>query len=220
MTAFVFYRSVTIFFLLLPAAAVYPFIRRKHFCKKRQEELRLQFKEAILILSSSLTAGYSVENAFAVSVRELELLYGAEAMITQEFSYLVNQLRMNRTIEALLTEFSERSGIEEIETFSEIFAVSKRSRGELVSVVSHVAHIIGDRIQVREEILTMTAEKQFEQKIMNLVPYLIVLYVDFSSPGFFSQMYDTMAGRMVMTGCLAVYLTSCVLSAKILRIDL
>ncbi len=187
---------------------------------RRKEALRQQFKEAVLILSSSLGAGYSVENAFAASLRELEELYGAEGMITVEFSYISYQLRMNRTIETLLAEFAARSGLEEIKNFAEIFAVSKRSRGELVSVVDHTVHVISDRLQVREEILTMTAEKQFEQKIMNLVPYFIVFYIEFSSPGFFSQMYVTTAGRVVMTGCLIVYVTACFLALKILNIEL
>ena len=82
-----------------------------------------------------------------------------------------------------------------------------------------VVHVISDRIQVREEILTMTAEKQFEQRIMNLMPYLIVLYVDLSSPGFFSQMYETAVGRVVMTGCLVVYLLAWRVSGKILQIE-
>ena len=127
-----------------------------------------------------------------------------EGMITREFSYLASQLKMNRTVEALLSSFAKRSGLDEVEKFSVNFTVSKRSRGELASVVHHVVHVISDRIQVREEILTMTAEKQFEQRIMNLMPYLIVLYVDLSSPGFFSQMYETAVGRVVMTGCLVI----------------
>lgn len=220
LTAFVFYRSLAAFALFLPAAFVWPFLKRRQFRQRRQEQLRLQFKEAILILASSLAAGYSVENAFSAGVGELEELYGADGMITREFSYIAKQLKMNRTVESLMMEFARRSGLEEVESFAEIFAVSKRSRGELVSVVSHVAHVIGDRIQVREEILTMTAEKQFEQKIMNLMPYLIVVYVDLSSPGFFSQMYGTVIGRLVMTACLAVYLGSCLLAGKILQIEL
>ena len=187
---------------------------------QRQEELRRQFKEAVLILSSALGAGYSVENAFAASLRELEELYGPEGMITQEFSYIAHQLRMNRTVETLLAEFAVRSGLEEIKNFADIFSVSKRSRGELVSVVNHTVHVISDRLQVREEILTMTAEKKFEQKIMNLVPYFIVFYIEVSSPGFFSQMYETTAGRLVMTVCLIVYCASCFLSYKILDIEL
>ena len=126
---------------------------------------------------------------------------------------------MNRTVEALLSSFAKRSGLDEVENFSVIFTVSKRSRGELASVVHHVVHVISDRIQVREEILTMTAEKQFEQRIMTLMPYLIVLYVDLSSPGFFSQMYETAVGRVVMTGCLVVYLLAWRVSGKILQIE-
>lgn len=37
---------------------------------------------------------------------------------------------------------------------------------------------------MQEEIRLMTAQKQFEQKIMNLLPLLIVLYIDLTSPGF------------------------------------
>ena len=209
-TAYVFYRSLTAFLLFLPAAFAWPSVCRKRYCKKRQEELRLQFKEAIRILASSLSAGYAVENAFAAGVRELRELYGEEAVITREFSYLSHQLSMNRTVESLLFDFAVRSGLDEIKQFAEIFAVSKRSRGELVSVVNHV---------VQEEILTMTAEKRLEQKIMNLMPYLIVLYVDLASPGFFAPMYETAAGRLVMTVCLLVYLSACLLSSRILRME-
>lgn len=218
-TAYVFYRSIAAFILFLPAGCVYPVRKGRELAKQRQEELRLQFREAILALAASLKAGYSVENAFVSAVSELQELYGEGGMITKEFSYIAHQLRMNRTVESLLMEFARRSGLEEAENFAEIFAVSKRSRGELVSVVSHVVHVLGDRIQVREEIRLMTAEKQLEQKVMSLMPYLIVLYVDFSSPGFFSQMYETMAGRTVMTGCLAVYLAACILAGRILKIE-
>ena len=39
------------------------------------------------------------------------------------------------------------------------------------AVISHIAEIIGGKLQVQEEIRTMTAQKQFEQKIMNLIPF-------------------------------------------------
>ena len=51
----------------------------------------------------------------------------------------------------------------------------------------------------------MLASRIFEQKIMNLIPFLIVLYIDLTSPGFFSVMYRTWMGRGVMTMCLAAY---------------
>ena len=216
---YVFYRNVGLFLVVMPVGMLFPLMLRKQLKKRRLETLRGQFKDAILAVASGLNAGYSVENAFIASVRDLEEQYGKEGMITREFSYLASQLKMNQTVEALLSSFAKRSGLDEVENFSVIFTVSKRSRGELASVVHHVVHVISDRIQVREEILTMTAEKQFEQRIMNLMPYLIVLYVDLSSPGFFSQMYETAVGRVVMTGCLVVYLLAWRVSGKILQIE-
>ena len=219
-TAYVFYRSAAVFLLFLPAGLARPLLMRRKLLQLRREELRREFKEAILILASALAAGYSVENAFQASRRDLEELYGRGGMITREFSYISEQLKMNRTVEELFASFAERSGLEEIQNFSVIFSISKRSRGELVSVVNHVAHIISDRIQVREEIMVMTAEKQFEQKVMNVMPFFIVLYVDLSSPGFFSQMYETTAGRLIMTACLGVYLIAYFLSARIMKIEM
>lgn len=219
LAAYIFYRNMASCLLFLPVGMLYPFYKKKELLERRKEELRIQFKEAILILSSSLTAGYAIENAFTASIEELTQLYGLEGMITQEFSYIAHQLRMSRTVEQLLTDFANRSGIEEIQSFAEIFSVSKRSRGELVSVVNHVVHVIGDKIQVKEDILTMTAEKKLEQKVMNAMPFLIVLYIDFSSPGFFAQMYETVAGRIVMTACLSIYVAACFLSGWIMKIE-
>ena len=81
------------------------------------------------------------------------------------------------------------------------------------------AEIIRDKMQVREEILTMTASRQFEQKIMNLIPFFIVFYVESASPGFFGQMYGSSLGRVLMSGCLAVYLISYILAKRILEIE-
>lgn len=181
--------------------------------------LASQFKEGMAVLASALSAGYSVENALAVSEQELSLLYGREGMITREFSGMVQQLRMNRTAEQLLSDLADRSGLEDIWNFSEVFSAAKRSGGDLGSIMRHTADVIRDKMQVKEEIATLTASKQFEQKIMNMIPFFIVFYVDSTSPGFFSQMYGTGLGRMLMSVCLVVYLAAYAMSQKILAIE-
>lgn len=36
----------------------------------------------------------------------------------------------------------------------------------------HTAEVIRDKMQVKEEIITLTTSRQFEQKIMNMIPFL------------------------------------------------
>ncbi len=173
-----------------------------------------------MLLASSLSAGFSIENALATSVDELSLLYGNNGLMVKELSFMVQQIRTNRSIEQVLEDFSQRSGLEDVQNFTEVFSVAKRSSGDVGSIMRHTAEIIRDKMQVQEEIITMTASRQFEQKIMNLIPFFIVFYVENTSPGFFDQMYNTRMGRVLMAICLCVYLCSYLLAQKILAIEI
>lgn len=217
--SFTFYRSLAVFFVMLPVCFLYPRYEKRRLRDKRRQELAVQFKESMVALASALSAGYSMENALAVSRSELAALYGEEGLIVREFSYMIQQVRMNRSIERALDEFGDRAGLDDIRNFAEIFMVAKRSGGDLGGIMRHTAEVIRDKMQVKEEIRTMTASRQFEQKVMNLIPFFIVFYVEGASPGFFGQMYGTMAGRVLMSGCMVVYLAAIWLADRILRIE-
>ena len=201
--AYTFYRSVLAFLFLLPVAFLYPVYKKKDLKKERIRRLTLQFKEGIMVLASFLSAGYSLENSLSLSVKELEGLYGKTGMITEEFSYMEAGVR-----------------IQDVDQFAQVFAAAKRSGGELTDIISQTAGIIRDKIQVQEEIHTLTAARVFEQKIMNGIPFGIILYIDFTSPGFFHVMYETWLGRIFMTACLGIYVGAVFLAKKILDIPL
>lgn len=218
LTAYTFYRSILVFFLLLPFGAAYPLLRRKKLKEERLFRLSQEFKEGIQILAANLSAGYSFENALANSVRELELVYGKTGMIRKEFALMVHQIQMNRPAEQVLYEFGQRSGLEDVRSFAQVFNTARRSGGDLVAIINHTAGIIRDKAQVKEEIANMTAAKRLEQRIMDMIPFFLIFYIDKASPGFFDMMYGTAAGRILMTICLGVYGIAFWLSKRILDI--
>lgn len=216
--AYACYRSMTAFFICAVPACVYPVFYEKKWRKARLRQLELQFKEAIQIMSGFLSAGYSAENAVEASCQELERLYGSEEMIVREFAFMAGEIRMNRPVENVFLNFAERSGLEEAERFAQIFQIARRSGGRLVSIISRTVAVMEDQSQVKEEIRTMTASVQFEQKVMSFIPFFMIVYIDMTSPGFFQMMYDTVLGRVIMSCCLGMYVLSCCLSRKILDI--
>lgn len=219
--AYTFYRSSQVFFWMLPIGiAAGCIMERRRLLEKRFRDLSMQFKESMMILAASLSAGYSVENALAAGVDELMVLYGKDGLITREFIFMVQQIRMNIPVEKVLGDFADRSGLEDVRNFAEVFSVAKRSSGDLGNIMRHTAEVIRDKMQVKEEIITLTASRQFEQKIMNMIPFLLVFYIEGSSPGFFDQMYGTSLGRILMSGCLLVYLVAYGMAKKILSIEI
>lgn len=213
------YSSLPLFLIIGPAAMLLlPVFMKPELKRKRLERISSGFREAIGILSGYISAGYSVENAFGATAGQLEKLFGRNAEITREFSRIYAQARLNRPVGEVLTEFAERTGLQDIQNFAEVFSIAGRTGGNLRDITCRTSSVIREKMAVAEEIANMTAGKRFEQKIMNLIPFLIILYLDLTSPGFLDIMYTTAMGRIVMTGCLILTALSWLLSRKILDI--
>ena len=219
--AYTFYHSMTLFLLLGPLAAIaFPILMKPKLKDKRLWELKLQFKEAIWMLSGYLSAGLSVENAFETALPELCKLYGDRSMIATEFGTIVRGVRLNKPVEPLLQDFARRSGLPEIRSFAEVFAIAKRSGGSLKEIIERTGGIIRDETEVSVEIKNLTASRRYEQRIMNLLPFGIIIYINVTSGGFMTVMYESLQGRLVMTACLGLIALSSYLSQRILDIRL
>lgn len=217
---FTFYRSFLIWLLLLPLSFLYPCYEKRVKQKQRQNRLALEFQESALLLAASLSAGYSIENAFSVSIRELELLYGTEGLMLMEMRRMEAQIRNNISAEQVLMEFGQRSNVEDIKNFAQVFAAARRSGGQLAEILRNTAQVLREKARMHEEIQTMTASRQLEQRIMNLLPFFLIWYMELTSPGFLDLMYETILGRMVMSVCLLIYLTAFLAAERILDISL
>ena len=81
----------------------------------------------IQTLSSALNTGYSVENAFYETQKELKIQYPEEARISRELLLITRKLRMHIPVEQVLEEFAEK--------LSDIAVVDKPSKVEGRSLV-------------------------------------------------------------------------------------
>ena len=197
---------------------MYPLIKKEELIQKRKKDFLLQFKEALLILSAFVSAGYSIENSIKESINELKLIYGETSLIVSEFSLLNNKLKINKSIEQAIEELADRVAIEEVSNFSMIIRIAKRSGGNLIDIFERSIKVISDKISIKEEIITFISSKIFEQKIMNIFPIIMILYINFSSPNYFKTMYTSLIGRVVMSISLLIYILAIYVSKKIMDI--
>lgn len=213
--AFFFYRSVVAAVLMLPL--VYPLTKRELRIrnKKRQRALTISFREVMNSVSASLKAGYSAENAFRAAYADMVMLFGRKSPIAEELYRIGTGMDSNVPLERLLKDFARRAGSEEITEFAEVFAIAKRSGGNMAAIMDRTSALIRSRLDTEEEIGVLISAKKMEQKIMDLVPFLILLYISAASGGFFDVLYHNPAGILIMTGCMGAYLAAFLLSEKI-----
>ena len=216
---YLFYHTVFAVLLLSPLVMVFRRKKREQRMEERKWKINQEFKDGIISLSAALSSGYTAENAFEEAWKDLKLLYKEDALIMREFSYIINQIRMNITVEKALNEFAERTGVEDILNFAEIFSTAKRSGGDLIKVIRSTANAISDKVEVKREIITMVTAKKYEADIMKIIPLGIIFYLQFFSPGFLDPLYHNILGRMVMSILLVAYLCAYYLADKIVAIE-
>lgn len=191
----------------------------KQLVKKKQSKFRLQFKEAIQSLSAALNVGYSVENAMRETIKDLKGIYKKDDMILREFSYMIRQLQMNVSVETVLQDFAQRTADEDVQTFVTVFNMAKRSGGDTMEIIRNAVRQMGEKIDVEREITTLVSGKKLELKIMTMIPLGMVLYMKISFPEFLDVLYGNLAGVIIMSICLLVYVVAYEMGRRIVEIE-
>jgi|HigsolmetaAR206D_1030411.scaffolds.fasta_scaffold00493_8 tight adherence protein B len=196
------YRQPYVAIAASAAGAWGPRLLRERLRRRRLEQLRRHFKEALHALSSLLSAGRSVENAFAVLEEDVAMLIGnPNADILREIRTIVVRFRNGEPLEAAFADFAGRSGLEEVRNFAEAFLICKRSGGNLVEVVRKTAGLIGEKMEVEQEISVLLAQKKFESKLMIAMPFAFVGLLHLIAGDYMSALHQGI-GWVVLTVCL------------------
>lgn len=188
--------------------------------EKAQEQFRQQFREWILLLSSSLTAGYSVENAFGQSLRELSLMFPEGGVMLEELREMVRKAGNNQRPELLLKNLAEKYPLEEVESFVEVFCTARLSGGSLNGIIRQTAGQMAQIMDTRREIRTFLAAKVYEQRIMMVMPAGVLFYIRMGSGEFVEALYHNLPGIILMTVCLIVYAGACVMGRRMVQFEI
>ncbi len=205
--------------MLTPIAVPYVLLQKKNAEKKRCRLAGLQFKDAIFSVLTSLKAGYSVENSFREAAKDMASLYGETSDIYGYISEVNKGLVNGIPLEKLIYRMGKETGNSDILDFASVFAVAKRSGGNMTETIEKTINVLARKIDVEKEIDVLISAKRLESRIMDCVPCFIILYISITSPGFFESLYHNIFGVFLMTICMITYMGSYLLSEKIVNIS-
>lgn len=204
--------------LLALFAPLYPRWRRKEWEEQKRFQLALQFKQALEIIGSYLSAGRSIESAFKESMKELNFLFPDPATpIRIEMSRINRQVDNGEPIEKVLYEFAIRKEQEDILNFSEVFLICKRTGGNLSEVLRKTIQMISEKLEIQQDISILIAQKQLESRLMMGAPFAFLLLLKISSPEYMEPLYEGQ-GIVMMIISMILLAISAVITNKITSI--
>ena len=187
--------------------------------EKRTKELKNQFRDMLDSLATSLNSGKNVIDSFQSVEQDLRLQYEENAYILYELQVIMTGIHNNIDIETLLNDFGRRSGVEDIESFANVFQICYRQGGNLKQVIRNTHSIINDKMEIESEIKTMVATNNMQQKIMIVVPIVLVALIKSMSPEFAAN-FATTTGILATTFAIVMFVVAYFVGKKILEIRL
>ncbi|MGN1415174.1 MAG: type II secretion system F family protein [Anaerovoracaceae bacterium] len=188
--------------------------------QRRQRILLLQFRDVLYSISSAVSVGRSMEQALEESMEFWKGTYDENDLIMRELAAMVRQMKEGNERDLdVLKDFSRRSGLQDISDFVMVYENCRASGADLVKAIDRATGIIGDRIDLERELHTLMAQKQFEGRIILLSPFVLLLFLKISSPGFLDPLTASSAGRMLSTAALGLIAVSALWMERVNRVD-
>ena len=213
--AYFFYRSYLAILLLSPGILFYRKEKMKRNGLKRKFLLEQQFKETLLSVQTNLHSGYSVENAFLESYSYIVNLYGKTSDMAVELKRIQSGLANGNTMEHLLWDLGKRCPESALEDFADIYMIAAKTGNGWKEIIMKIITSISRKMEIKQEIETLIHGKKLESRMMCIIPFFILFYMDLTSKGYFDVLYHNPAGIVIMSICMLAYVSASLISEKI-----
>ena len=153
--------------LLLPIHRLIRENRRRRLHRQHVEG----FGQVLQSLMTSLQAGYSLENACRVSLKELAGLYRPDHPTVRQLRQIVRGIELRRSPEQMFMEYARETQIEEIYEFAVVLHIAKSTGGNVVEKPNRLKYVLkqGDHVPTDAEVIA--AVDTLIEGYLNCEPY-------------------------------------------------
>ena len=204
LVSYLLYRNI------LFAVVIIPFTRRikgfvqQAIIRSRRRRYMSEFKDFLFMASTSIGAGRSMKDAVSESVPSLKNIYGEKSILAEDLTKVYERMAKGGENDvSVLMELAESSGIEDVHDFVTIYSICKTTGASLITALNKAAAVIMEKMSIDREIEELIKRKESEGLVIFAMPVLIILFLNLTAPDYISPLYETIAGRIIMTAVAA-----------------
>jgi tight adherence protein B len=180
---------------------------------KRLEQFNEQLTEALVTMSNSLRAGFSVQQAFEAIVQE------GRKPISQEFGVFVQQTRVGVRFEDALKNLEERVGSEDLTLMVRAVEIARQTGGNLTEVFELIASTIRERTRIEGKIKSMTSMGRLQGIVVGMIPIFLLIVLFMLDPAMMMNFVTSLEGIAVLLLTVVLLLAGFVVIRKIVNIE-
>ncbi len=167
--------------------AIVGFIAPKKYvayaAKKRMHTFDNQLGDTLNLWVNALRSGYSVLQGMEAIATELP------PPVSVEFERVVQEVRLGLSVEAALDNMYRRVPSEDLDLVITAVNIQREVGGNLAEVLESISHTIRERVRIKGEIRTLTAQGRASGTIITLLPVALGGLLFLINPGYVSELW-------------------------------
>jgi tight adherence protein B len=172
--------------------AALPWWRVAHSRRRRIELIERQFPQALDLMGRAMRAGHAFSAAVRMVAEELPDPLG------QDFRVLFDEMNYGVPAQSALARLAERVPLADMGFFAAAVMIQRESGGNLAELLDKIAAIVRERLKLRGEVRTLSAEGRLSAIILTTLPFGVAVVVNMVNPSFMALLWNDPAGvRMV-----------------------
>ncbi len=199
--------------LWILAAAIFPILQIESMRKKRLEAIEKQLDGFLLALANALKAIPSVGAAFNSVIPILQ------SPMREEVELASKEMKVGSTLDQALLHMAARIGSRQVDSALSAILIGRQVGGNLGRVLETTAASIREMARLDGVIRTKTAEGKMQLAVIAVMPFVLVLGLGYSSPGYFDPLQHTVSGYMATAVAGGCWVGALIWARKILAVD-
>lgn len=189
-----FTRRILVGAVVAVAGLFIPFFWLRAKRSSRVAKFQEQLPDAIDMLVSSMKAGYSFQAAMRFIGEEVPKPLGPE------FLRFYEEQRLGMEVRTALLALQARVGSVDLKMLVTAILIQRETGGNLGEVLEKISALMRERVALKGEIATLTAESKLSARILSALPVVVFLLVSAINPGFIQPMLDLRSGPWILFG--------------------
>jgi tight adherence protein B len=161
-----------------------------HRRASRLNAFNKQLPDTITLIANALRAGSSFLQAIEMVVRE------AQPPVTVEFGRVVREVNLGLAFDVALENMVRRVRSDDLELMATAITIQHQVGGNLAEILDSIAFTIRERVRIKGEIRTLTAQQRMSGYVVAFLPIGLVGVLFVIAPKFMEPMFMNPPGIM------------------------
>ncbi|HEV8516183.1 MAG TPA: type II secretion system F family protein [Candidatus Limnocylindrales bacterium] len=156
----------------------------KHRQGQRLKAFNTRLADTITLIANALRAGSSFLQAIEMVVRE------SEPPISTEFGRVIREVNLGLPFDEALQNMVRRVRSDDLELMATAISVQHQVGGNLAEILDSIAYTIRERVRIKGEIRTLTAQQRLSGLVVGLLPIGLTGALTVIAPGYMDPMFQ------------------------------